>query len=91
MRILAVCGMGVGTSVLLKVNTERAIRELDLDAYVEVADIGAARGAVKEADIVLTSAELAAQLGETGVPVVVVDNFVDSDEIRTKLGAAVEG
>ncbi|WP_067962816.1 PTS sugar transporter subunit IIB [Nocardiopsis trehalosi] len=89
MKILAVCGMGIGTSVLLKSNAERAAQDLGLDADVEVADIGTARGAAATADVVLTSGELAAELGDIGVPVVVIDNFIDGDEVREKLGAAV--
>ncbi|MBV2365636.1 PTS sugar transporter subunit IIB [Streptomonospora nanhaiensis] len=91
MKILAVCGMGIGTSVLLKSNAERAARELGLDADVEVADIGTARGAAATADVVLTSGELAAELGDLGVPVVVIDNFVDGTEVRDKLASAVNG
>ncbi|MDA0566905.1 PTS sugar transporter subunit IIB [Streptomonospora sp. S1-112] len=91
MKILAVCGMGIGTSVLLKSNAERAAQELGLDADVEVADIGTARGAAATADIVLTSGELAAELGDLSVPVVVIDNFVDGTEVRDKLAAAVNG
>jgi len=89
MKILAVCGMGIGTSVLLKGNAEKAANELGLDADVEVADIGTARGAASTADLVLTSGELAAELGDLNIPVVIVDNFVDGTEIREKLGAAV--
>ncbi|QBI53213.1 PTS sugar transporter subunit IIB [Streptomonospora litoralis] len=89
MKILAVCGMGIGTSVLLKSNAEKAANDLGLDADVEIADIGTARGAAATADVVLTSGELAAELGDVGIPVVVVDNFVDGGEIREKLGAAV--
>ncbi|MDA8372118.1 MAG: PTS sugar transporter subunit IIB [Nocardiopsaceae bacterium] len=90
MKILAVCGMGIGTSVILKSNAERAAQDLGLDADVEVADIGTARGAAATADVVLTSSELASELGDVGVPVVVIDNFVDGAEIRDKLGKAVD-
>ncbi|PRY00599.1 PTS sugar transporter subunit IIB [Allonocardiopsis opalescens] len=90
MKILAVCGMGIGTSVILKMNAEKAAQQLGLDADVEVADISSARGAATTADLVLTSAELAAELGDIPTPVVVVNNFVDSDEISAKLSAAVD-
>ena len=42
MKIVTVCGMGIGTSVLLKMNTEKALRTLGIDADVEAADIGTA-------------------------------------------------
>ncbi|MDA2807819.1 PTS sugar transporter subunit IIB [Nocardiopsis suaedae] len=88
MRILAVCGMGIGTSVLLKANAEKAVQDLGLDAEVEVADIGTARGAAATADLVLTSGELAAELGDVGVPVTVVANFMDAEEIRRAVAGA---
>ncbi|MDA2812159.1 PTS sugar transporter subunit IIB [Nocardiopsis sp. RSe5-2] len=88
MRILAVCGMGIGTSVLLKANAEKAVQDLGLDAEVEVADIGTARGAAATADLVLTSGELAAELGDVGIPVTVVANFMDAEEIRRAVAEA---
>jgi len=85
MKIVAVCGMGIGTSVLLKMNAEKALRALDVDADVEAADIGTARGAARMADLVLTSAELVEEIGEVPTEVVVINNFTDVNEITEKL------
>lgn len=85
MKIVAVCGMGIGTSVLLKMNAEKALRSLGVDAEVEAADIGTAKGAARSAQVVLTSAELAPELGEVPAQVVVIDNFMDVAEITEKL------
>lgn len=85
MKIVAVCGMGIGTSVLLKMNAEKALRALDVDADVEAADIGTARGAARMADLVLTSAELVEEIGEVPTEVVVINNFTDVSEITEKL------
>ncbi|MCD9155111.1 PTS sugar transporter subunit IIB [Aeromicrobium duanguangcaii] len=85
MKIVAVCGMGIGTSVLLKMNAEKALRALGKDADVEAADIGTARGAARSAEIVLTSAELAPEIGEVPAKVIVIDNFMDVAEITEKL------
>lgn len=85
MKIVAVCGMGIGTSVLLKMNAEKALRSLGKDADVEAADIGTARGAARTAQIVLTSAELAPEIGDVPAEVVVIDNFMDVAEITEKL------
>lgn len=90
MKIIAVCGMGIGTSVLLKMNIDNALTELGESADVEAADISSARGAAATADLVMTSAELAPQLGELDAPIVIVDNFVDQDEIRQKLVDALD-
>lgn len=90
MKIIAVCGMGIGTSVLLKMNIDQVLDELGEEADVEAADISSARGAAAAADLVMTSGELAGQLGDIDTPVVVVDNFIDQDEIRTKLVEALD-
>ncbi|GAA3541762.1 PTS ascorbate transporter subunit IIB [Aeromicrobium flavum] len=87
MKIVAVCGMGIGTSVLLKMNAEKVLRTLgkDQDVDVEAADIGTAKGAARTADIVLTSADLADEIGEVPAKVVIIDNFTDVGEIAEKL------
>lgn len=89
MRILAVCGMGLGSGLLLRMQAEKALDRLGVDADVEVADIGSARGGMQSADVIVTSEELAAQLGGGHAAVVVVKNFVDLDEMITKLRAAL--
>lgn len=85
MKFVAVCGMGIGTSILLKMNAEKVLRSLGVDADVDAADIGTARGAAATADVVLTSAELAPEIGEVPARVVIIDNFFDLDELTVKI------
>ena len=88
MKIVTVCGMGIGTSVLLKMNAEKALRSLGVDADVEAADIGTARGAARTTNLVLTSADLVEELGEVPATVVVINNFTSVDEVTQKISAA---
>lgn len=90
MKIVAVCGMGIGTSVLLKMNAEKVLDRLDVDADVEAADIGTARGAAQTADFVLTSQELASEIGDVHAEVIVINNFFDLEEIEDKLADALD-
>ena len=90
MKILAVCGMGLGTGLLLRMQAEKALREIGVEADVEVADIGTARALASSADLILTSEELAAQLGQVKPKIVTIDNFIDLREMVTKLRAAME-
>ncbi|KAE8127412.1 MULTISPECIES: PTS sugar transporter subunit IIB [Bifidobacterium] len=85
MNILCVCGNGIGTSVLLKINVESAAADLDMDVTVTTSDAGSAKGTANMNDLVLTSAELAPELEGTTTPVEVVNNFMDTDEITTIL------
>ena len=62
MKIIAVCGMGIGTSVLLKMNAEKVLEALGVTAEVQAADISKAKREGHEADIILTTPELVYQL-----------------------------
>lgn len=90
MKILAVCGMGLGSGLILRMTAEKALKQLGLEADLEVADIGTARAVASSADLILTSQELAEQLGQVKPRVVTVTNFIDVEEMKTKLRAAIE-
>jgi PTS system ascorbate-specific IIB component len=90
MKILAVCGMGLGSALVLRMQAEKALKELGLSAELEVTDIGTARAIAPSADLILTSDELAPQLGTVKPRVVTISNFIDLREMVTKLKAAIE-
>ncbi|RSX53367.1 PTS ascorbate transporter subunit IIB [Bifidobacterium dolichotidis] len=85
MDILCVCGMGIGTSVLLKMNVEQAAADLGMDVNVTTSDAGSAKGQANMNDLVLTSEELVSELEGTSTPIVPITNFMDIDEIKDAL------
>lgn len=94
MNVLAVCGLGIGSSIMLKINVEKILNELGIDDYqLNVADIGTARS--MPFDMVVTSTELADVLKE-GTPqerhfrILPISNFVDKDEMREKVKNCIE-
>jgi PTS system ascorbate-specific IIB component len=89
-RILAVCGMGIGSSLLLKMNAEKALRQLGVTGDIEMAEIGLARSASGQYDLILTTAELAQLLVGVKAPVVTITNFISIPEMVEKLGAALK-
>lgn len=89
MKILAVCGMGLGSGLLLRMQAEKALREIGAQADVEVTDIGTARALAPTADLILTSEELAQQLGPVTPRVVTISNFIDLREMVDKLRGAI--
>lgn len=89
MRILAVCGMGLGSGLLLRMQAEKALARLGIAADLEVADVSSARAMKHGFDLIITSDDLVAQVGDTTVPIVTIANFVDLEEMVTKLGAAL--
>ena len=82
-KILTVCGNGLGTSLFLKNTLEQVLDHWGWSPYltVEATDTISAKGKAKEADLILTSGEIARALGDLGVPVRVVENFTSMREI----------
>jgi PTS system ascorbate-specific IIB component len=85
MRILAVCGMGIGTSVLLKMNAERVLEQLDVEADVDATDLESARSENSVAQIVLCTPELKSQLSGIRAEIVAIENVFDLAELTEKL------
>ncbi|KPV59837.1 PTS ascorbate transporter subunit IIB [Paenibacillus sp. A3] len=83
MKILCVCGLGQGTSLILRMNVESVLRELGVNADVEHTDVSSASGMA--ADHIITSNELAQSLQGHSANIVIVNNYFDLNEIKEKL------
>ncbi len=89
MKIVAICGAGVGTSAILKLNAERVLARLDIDADVTASDVAGVSVAAADAQVILTSPELVSSIGDTNADIVVIDNYFDLVELERKLEAAL--
>ncbi|GAB3217725.1 PTS sugar transporter subunit IIA [Mycolicibacterium hippocampi] len=85
--ILTVCGNGLGTSLFLKNTLEQVLSTWGWAPFikVEATDTISAKGRAKEADLILTSGEIARTLGDIGVPVKVIENFTSTGEVDRTL------
>ena len=82
MKILAVCGLGQGTSLILRMTIESVLKELGVEAEVEHMDVSSAKG--MHPAFIVTSKELADTMEESGgapAPVVIVNNYFDEKEV----------
>ncbi|WP_454163861.1 PTS sugar transporter subunit IIA [Gordonia iterans] len=88
-KILTVCGNGLGTSLFLKNTLEKVLSDWGWAPFitVEATDTISAKGKAKEADLILTSGEIAKTLGDIGVPVTVIENFTSPAELDAALRA----
>lgn len=77
--------MGIGTSVLLKMNAERVLEQLDIEAEVDATDIAAALRPDSPAQVVMCTPELADQLEGIRAEIITVDNVFDLNELTEKL------
>lgn len=82
-KILAVCGLGQGTSLILRMNIEQVLNDLGVNADVEHVDVSSASG--MSSDLIVTSAELAKTLEGHQSDIVIVNNYFDLEEIKQAL------
>jgi PTS system ascorbate-specific IIB component len=83
LRVLTVCGVGMGSSLILKMTAEKALAELGVPARVEHGDLGSARGA--GADVILAQGLHASELTGAAPVVVPVSNFLDVAGLKETL------
>lgn len=89
MKIVAICGAGVGTSGILKVNAERVLGRLGIEATVVATDLASLHREADDAQVILTSPEFVSAIGTTYADVVVVENYFDTAELTQKIEKAL--
>lgn len=85
MKIVAICGAGIGSSGILKINAERVLKRLGLEADVTATDIASVKVDAADAQVILTSAEFVEAIGKTFADVIVIENYFDQQELAKKL------
>lgn len=83
LRVLSVCGMGFGTSLMTLMNVQELGEEYDCKVVGEACDLGSWQG--KDADVIVASSEIAAQIIGTSIPVVSIANILDKSELEEKI------
>jgi PTS system ascorbate-specific IIB component len=84
-KIVTICGAGIGSSAILKVNAERVLTRLGIQADVVAADLASLPTVASDAQVILTSAEFVEAIGKTFADVVVIENYFDTTELTEKL------
>jgi PTS system ascorbate-specific IIB component len=88
LTVLTVCGVGMGTSLILRMTAEEVFKQLGLRARVQATDVSSARG--MPADIIIGQEMHTSELAGRAPVVVTVRNFIDKAEMRDRLVAALE-
>ncbi|GAB6137945.1 PTS sugar transporter subunit IIB [Halanaerobaculum tunisiense] len=83
MKILAVCGMGLGSSLMLRMAAEKVLDQEGIEGTVEVKDTSSAKG--EDADIIIAAPDIAEQLEGHSAEVIAIKNMTDKDEIKEKI------
>jgi ascorbate PTS system EIIB component len=83
MKIITVCGMGFGTSLMVKMTIDDLLAEMGYKADVEACDIGSIMG--KDADLIVTSTEMEGQLSGINADIIFLKYMTNKQEIKEKL------
>lgn len=83
MRIQVVCGFGCGTSLFLKIKLDEVLGEMGRSADVFCGDVGTCLS--HNCDAIFISEDLSERvIDRAKMPVVVINNFMDKNEVREK-------
>ena len=85
MKIMAICGSGLGSSFMVEMNIKKVLKKLNIDAEVEHSDLSSATP--DAADVFVMAKDLAGSAGVPAHQLVVINNIIDINELENKLTA----
>ena len=91
LKVITVCGAGVGTSTLLRMNINDAFKSFNLPFPVKVENTSLSRAKGTKCDLVVTFESFAAEAEKICPDVIVVKNLMDKAELKEKAGAYLTG
>ncbi|MBQ2205294.1 MAG: PTS sugar transporter subunit IIB [Lachnospiraceae bacterium] len=82
-KIQCVCGFGCGSSLMLRMAIDDILKKNNLEAETFCGDVGTCLS--NQCDVIFISKELAERIKDRAtVPVVVIDDFMNSKEVEEK-------
>lgn len=88
MKVVTVCGMGFGTSLMLLMDIQAIAKNHGYELDGEAVDLGSAKG--KTCDFMVASSEISSELTEESVEVVSINNLLDKEEIEQKVMPVIQ-
>jgi|LSQX01.2.fsa_nt_gb PTS system ascorbate-specific IIB component len=84
LKILIICTVGVGSSLMLKTNVSKILSKHNIDAEIKNSDVTTAKG--NEADIIITTPDLYENIkGIKAKKIVLLDNIVSKKGVEEKV------
>ena len=83
MRIMAVCGSGLGSSFMVDMSIEKGVKKIGVEAEVEHSDLASAVPGV--ADVFVMGKDLADSASVPKDKLIVLDNIISLPELEEKL------
>ncbi|MBY7664327.1 PTS sugar transporter subunit IIB [Staphylococcus agnetis] len=89
MKILVVCGHGLGSSFMVEMNVQEVLKTLNVESIIDVEHSDIMTASPEMADLFICGRDLeenAARLGD----VLILDNILDKQELEDKLTAKLK-
>jgi len=83
MKIMAICGSGLGSSFMIEMNIKKVLKKLNIDAEVEHSDLSSATPGA--ADVFVMAKDIAASASIPEAQLVVINNIIDINELEEKI------
>ena len=80
MKILVVCGVGLGSSFMIELNVKKVLKELEIEAEVSHTDL--TTGKAEKADYYIGSPEIMEQLDDGVRKIISLKNLFSLPEIK---------
>lgn len=83
MKIMAVCGSGLGSSFMLEMNIKKVLKKIGVEAEVEHSDLGSVTN--DSADLFVMGKDIAASSSVPADKLLVLDSIISMPELEEKL------
>jgi PTS system ascorbate-specific IIB component len=87
MKILVVCGNGLGSSFMMSINVEKVMKELNIEGTCSHTDLASAK--TENADYYIGSPEIMDQLKDGKRKIISLVNMFSIDEIKKALTTTI--
>lgn len=89
LKVNTVCVNGMGSSLILRITTEKAFKQLGIEAQVEATDLGGLKG--KTPNVIITTPDLADSIeAREGLTIITTTNFVNVEFMKAKIKEALK-
>ncbi|MCT4707002.1 PTS sugar transporter subunit IIB [Enterobacteriaceae bacterium H11S18] len=85
MKIMAICGSGLGSSFMVEMNIKKVLKKLNIEAEVEHSDLSSATPGA--ADLFVMAKDIAESASVPDDKLVVLTSIIDINELENKLSA----
>lgn len=83
MKILCVCGLGQGSSLILKMNVDDLLKAKGV--YADIDNTDASSASFERCDYIITSAEIADSINNNGAKIITISNYFNKESIAAEI------